>query len=111
MKIAVTYGKDHSLKPLDEAEIIGIIDKEHGIISEKVNPGYMMSKEMAMHYILGLGVDAIAVRDGFLCPGSYSMSLGKLKYIITDEEKVDSLANSLNNSQPVDELGEELYRE
>ncbi|MCL4344239.1 MAG: hypothetical protein JRN26_01080 [Nitrososphaerota archaeon] len=111
MKIAVTYGKDHTLKPLDEAEIIGIIDKEHGTISEKVNPGYMMSKEMSMHYILGLNVDAIAIRNGFLCPGSYAMSVGKLKYIVTDKENVDSLADALNDSKQLDELGEELYQE
>ncbi|MEM3811199.1 MAG: hypothetical protein QXV38_02740, partial [Conexivisphaerales archaeon] len=109
MKVVATYGKDHYLKPLDESEIIGVIDKERGKISEMANPGYMMSKEMSMHYILGLGVDAIAVKSGFLCPGSYAMSLGKLKYIVTDQENVDSLLYELNDSHPVDELNEELY--
>lgn len=111
MKVAVTYGKDRTMKPLDEAEIIGVIDEEKGTISEKENPGFMMSKEMTMHYILGMGVDAIVVRNGFLCPGSYAMSAGRLKYIVADDEKVDSLLNTLKGKKPVDELEEEIYRE
>ncbi len=111
MKIIATYGRDHRLKPLDEAEVIGIIDREKGSITEKVNPGYMMSKEMAMSYILRLGADAIVVKKGFLCPGSYAMSRGKIKYLVLDDDKTDSLINTLKASEPLDELNEELYEE
>jgi len=111
MKVIATYGKDRTLKPLDEAEVIGIIDKERGSITERVNPGYMMSKEMAMGYILKLGADAIVVKNGFLCPGSYAMSQGRIKYIVVDDDKTDSLVNSLKDAKLLDELNEEIYEE
>ena len=42
-------------------------------------------KERAMAGILTLNADAIIVKEGVLCPGSYMMSKGKMKYIPVEE--------------------------
>ncbi|MGC9211744.1 MAG: hypothetical protein ACP5FU_06315 [Nitrososphaeria archaeon] len=111
MKIAITYGKDHVLRPLDEAEIVGIYDSDKSVVEEYENPGYMRSKEFAMLYILKEKPDAIIVKQGFLCPGSYAMSRGKLKYIITDKGMVEELLEEIDNPSTVSELDEEIYAE
>ncbi len=111
MKIAVTYDRYHRLKPLDEAELIGLYDDSRGVVEEVQNPGYMKSKEFAMFYILKMKPDAIAVRDGFLCPGSYAMSKGKLKYILTDKESVEQFIDNVEEANPMEDLDERVYSE
>jgi predicted RNase H-like HicB family nuclease len=112
MRIAVTYDKNYNLKPLDEAEIIGIIDEEKKEVEQYENPG-IGSKEATMDVILQLNAEAIIVKPQFLCPGSYYMSYGKLKYIPTT---VNTLEEVLNNLEEIkknlkEELDEELYAE
>ncbi len=112
MRIAVTYDKEYDLRPLDEAEIIGIIDDEKMEVEQYENPG-VGSKEMTMDTILSLEPDAIIVSKGFLCPGSYMMSLGRIKYIPTDLKTLKDVLNRLEElkSNVKEELEEEMYAE
>ncbi|MUM65261.1 hypothetical protein D1867_08430 [Acidianus infernus] len=113
MKIAVTYDKEQNLKPLDEAEIIGVIDEEKKVVEQYENPAYNVSKEATMGIILDLGVDAIIVKNKFLCPGSYMMSYGRLKYIPTEYNTLQEVLNNLEEVKKkiVEELPEEMYAE
>ncbi|MEJ2775630.1 hypothetical protein DDW09_03065 [Sulfolobus sp. SCGC AB-777_L09] len=112
MRIAVTYDKEFNLKPLDEAEIIGIIDEEKKEVEQYENPG-VGSKEMTMDAILSLSPDAIVVGKQFLCPGSYMMSYGKIKYIPTNYKTLQDVLNNLETLKKSmsDELDEEMYAE
>ena len=112
MRIAVTYDKEFNLKPLDEAEIIGIIDEEKREVEQYVNPG-VGSKEMTMDAILSLQPDAIIVGKGFLCPGSYMMSIGRIKYIPTDLKTLNEVLDNLESlkGDMMEDLEEEMYEE
>lgn len=112
MKIAVTYDKEHNLKPLDQAEIVGIIDEEKKVVEQYVNEG-MGSKEMTMGLILSLEPDAIIIREKFLCPGSYGMSLGRIRYIPVKAQKLEEVLSNLEEIKKDihDELDENFYAE
>jgi len=112
MKIVVTYDKEFNLKPLDEAEIIGLIDEEKKEVEQYENPG-VGSKEMTMDAILSLSPDAIVVNKGFLCPGSYMMSYGRIKYISTQYTNLNDVLNHLEELKKniKDELEEDMYAE
>ena len=112
MRIAVTYDKEFNLKPLDEAEIIGIIDEEKKEVEQYENPG-VGSKEMTMDAILSPSPDAIVVGKQFLCPGSYMMSYGRIKYIPTNYKTLQEVLNNLETLKKSmrDELDEEMYAE
>ncbi|AWR98941.1 hypothetical protein [Metallosphaera hakonensis] len=113
MRIALTYDKDQNLKPLEESEIIAIIDEEKKEVEQYENPAYAMSKEATMAAILELEPEAIVVKNQFLCPGSYMMSYGRLKYIPTTfntlKEILDHLEEVKKNIR--EELDEEMYAE
>ena len=53
------------------------------------------------------------VREGVLCPGSYHMSLGKMKYAPVEEEKLDDILKNLPKVKEslVEELDMNMYRE
>lgn len=112
MKIAVTYDKDYNLKPLDEAEIIGIINEEKKEVEQYENPG-VGSKEMTMDAILSLEPDAIVVGKQFLCPGSYMMSYGRIKYIPTEYKTLNDVLDHIEELKKnmKDELEEDMYAE
>ncbi|QIW23477.1 hypothetical protein EWF20_04450 [Sulfolobus sp. S-194] len=112
MRIVVTYDKEFNLKPLDEAEIIGLIDEEKKEVEQYENPG-IGSKEMTMDAILSLSPDAIVVSKGFLCPGSYMMSYGRIKYIPTELKTLNDVLNHLEELKKnmKEELEEEMYAE
>ena len=112
MRIAVTYDKSQELKPLDEAEVIGIIDEEKREVEQYENPG-IGSKEATMSVILDLNTDAIIIRPKFLCPGSYMMSYGRLKYIPTKYTKLTEVLEHLEEIKKniKEELEEEMYAE
>ncbi|EHP70848.1 MAG: hypothetical protein RXS23_02095 [Metallosphaera yellowstonensis] len=113
MRIALTYDKNQNLKPLEESEIIAIIDEEKREVEQYENPAYGMSKEATMAAILELGPEAIVVKPQFLCPGSYMMSYGQVKYIPTNystlKEILDHLEEVKKNIR--DDLEEEMYAE
>jgi hypothetical protein len=113
LNIVATCDRELNLKPLDEAEIIALIKEDERFVEQYENPAYGMSKEATMHVILQLQPDAIIVKPQFLCPGSYMMSVGQVKYIVT---KYNNLMEVLNNLEEVkkdirDELDEEIYAE
>ena len=112
MRIAVTYDRDFNLRPLDEAEIIGIINEEIGGLEQYENPG-IGSKEVTMSAILSLSPDAIVVSRRFLCPGSYMMSYGKIKYIVTNNKTLQEVLKNLESLKKNlrDDLDEEIYAE
>ncbi len=113
MKIAVVYDKEQNLKPLDDGEVLAIIDDEKKVVEQYENPGFQMSKEASMDAILSLGAEAVVVREKFLCPGSYAMSVGRLKYIPSKftrlKEVLDNLEELKKSSS--EELEPEMYAE
>ncbi len=111
MKVALPFNEKEELKPLDAASYIGVYDTETGSLTKEINVGYMVSKEMAMHQILTMGVDAVAVKEGFLCPGSYWMSRGKLRYVAVSSRTAKEAINELSKAKPLQELDEEFYAE
>ena len=70
-------------------------------------------KERAMAGILSLSPDAIIVKEGTLCPGSYFMSKGRMKYIPVEEEKFDEVMKNLPKitQKAVPELEPLMYQE
>ncbi|ARM74949.1 hypothetical protein [Acidianus manzaensis] len=113
MKIVVTYDKSQNLKPLDEAEIIGVIDEEKKVVEQYENPASGVSKEATMGVILDLGADAIVVKKQFLCPGSYMMSYGRIKYIPTEYNTLSEVLEHLEDlkTKIAEDLDEEMYAE
>ncbi len=116
MKIIAVVDEDDVLTPLEYGNTIVEIDTETDQKKFYENPGYgspFQGKERAMAGILSLKADAIVVKEGVLCPGSYMMSKGKMKYIPVEEEKLQEvepkLKEKLNNAQ--EELDFNIYRE
>ncbi|AHC50882.1 hypothetical protein SUSAZ_01980 [Sulfolobus acidocaldarius SUSAZ] len=115
MRIAVTYDREYNLKPLDEAEIIGIIDEEKKEVEQYENAG-MGSKEATMDIILNAinpPPEAIIVGKQFLCPGSYMMSHGRIKYVPTELKTLNDVLNNLETVKKnmTEELEEDMYAE
>ncbi len=63
--------------------------------------------------ILSLNPDAFIVTENSLCPGSYQMSFGKVKYIVTEEQPISDVIKNLKSleEKAVTELEPILYRE
>ncbi|MCL4341456.1 MAG: hypothetical protein M1431_05110 [Candidatus Thermoplasmatota archaeon] len=116
MKIAAVVDEENYVTPLEYGNSIMIIDDETKQIKEYENPGFGSpygGKERCMQGILSLKPDAIVVKEGVLCPGSYHMSLGKMKYIPTESEKLDEIIKNLENEKKnaVEELDFQMFRE
>ncbi len=110
MKVAIPCNKEKVLVPLDQAELILIYDEESNSIKEVENIGYG-SKEATMSVVLREEPDIIAVKAGVLCPGSYMMSQGSIKYALV---KSDSANDIIANNEYLDakeELEEEIFAE
>jgi hypothetical protein len=110
MKIAIPYDLNRWLVPLDMAVYIGILDTDSKKVEELESLGFG-SKEATIQYIMRLGADAVAVKKGFLCPGSYAMSQGVLKYIPVNAKTVDDAINELPRAEAKDELEYEMFEE
>ncbi|MEM0158493.1 MAG: hypothetical protein QW812_03175 [Thermoplasmataceae archaeon] len=116
MKIAAVVDEENYVTPLEYGSSIMLIDDESKEIKEYENPGYGSpygGKERCMAGILSLKPDAILVKEGFLCPGSYHMSLGKMKYIPVEEEKLEDILKNLEKikENAREELEFEMFRE
>lgn len=116
MKIIAVVDEEEYITPLEYGNSIMEIDSESREIREYENPGYgapFGGKERAMQGILGLNADAIIVKEGVLCPGSYHMSLGKMKYIPVEEEKLEDVLKNLDKleSKMQPELDLMMWRE
>lgn len=116
MKIVAVVDEENYVTPLEYGNSIMLIDDETKQIKEYENPGFGSpygGKERCMQGILSLKPDAIVVKEGVLCPGSYHMSLGRMKYIPVDEEKLDDIMAKLPElkKNAVDELAFEMFRE
>jgi len=110
MKIAIPYDLKERLVPLDNALYIGIFDTDSSKLDEKESLGYG-SKEATMQYIIDLGADAVLVKKGFLCPGSYAMSKGKIRYIMVNSKTLKDAIKELPSVEIRDELNFEIYKE
>lgn len=111
MKVALPLDEKGELQPLDNAKYIGIYDTESGLLKRELNAGYLVSKEMAMHQILTMGADAVAVKEGFLCPGSYWMSHGRVRYVVVSSNTLNDAIKEISGSSAVQELDERFYAE
>ncbi|MGC8506376.1 MAG: hypothetical protein ACP5NK_06705 [Thermoplasmata archaeon] len=116
MKIIAVVDEENYITPLEYGSSIMLIDDETRKITEYENPGFGAihgGKERAMSAILTLKPDAIVVKEGTLCPGSYFMSRGKMKYISTEHEKFDEIMKNLPDLQKkaVSELEPIMYQE
>lgn len=116
MKIALVMDNEHNLTPLDIGEQLAIIDEEKKVVEVYDNPGFGVphgGKEMTMDAILQLEAEAVVVKKAFLCPGSYGMSQGRIKYIVTDAKNLDEVISNLPKVKEnmKDELEPELYAE
>jgi hypothetical protein len=116
MKIIAVVDEERMITPLEYGNIIVQIDTETGEKKHYQNPGFgspFQGKERSMMGIISLNPDAIIVKEGVLCPGSYHMSLGKMKYIPVDEEKLDDIEPKLSKlkDSAKEELDFMMYRE
>lgn len=112
MKIAAVVDSKGKLRPLDQGENIVIIDDGGRRVVK--NPGFGLEhggKERAMRLIINEGADAVIANHRFLCPCSYEMSYGRLKYAITKADTLDNLINSISELEIKDELEPEMYKE
>ena len=65
-----------------------------------------------MGSILRLEPDAVAVKEGILCPGSYMMSQGMIKYLVVKGNTVDDVvAEKGQDSELTEWLDESMYAE
>lgn len=116
MKIVAVVDEENYIAPLEYGNSIMLIDDESKQIKEYENPGFGAThggKERAMAAILTLKADAIIVKEGSLCPGSYFMSQGKLKYIPVEYEKFDEIMKNLDKvrQSATDQLEPLMYQE
>ena len=116
MKIVAVVDDENVLTPLEYGETIIEVNTETGEKKLYENPGFgspYQGKERAMAGILTLKADAILVKEGFLCPGSYHMSKGRMQYIPVEEEKFDDIEPKLKEikENAIPELNFNLYRE
>ena len=116
MKIVTVVDEENYIVPLEFGNSIMVIDGDTKEIKEYENPGFGAThggKERAMSGIISLKPDAIVVKEGVLCPGSYFMSKGRMKYIPTEHEKLDDVVKNLKDVQgkAVPELEPIMYRE
>lgn len=117
MKIAAVTDPNGKFVPLDLGNKISIIDTEEKKIFEYNNPGYNKpngGKEIAMASILRLQPDAIITAPGSLCPGSYRMSMNRVKYIIPNGENIEEFISEMEGGEELTLLEEvpiEIYKE
>lgn len=116
MKIVAVVDDENYFVPMEFGSSIMLIDTDAKEIKEYENPGFGAihgGKERAMAGILQLTPDAIVVKEGTLCPGSYFMSKGKMKYIPVEEEKLDDLMKNMEKIEPqmIPELEPIMYQE
>ena len=116
MKIVAVVDDENFVTPLEYGNSIMLIDDETKQITEYENPGFGSpygGKERCMAGILSLKPDAIVVKEGVLCPDSYHMSLGKMKYMPVEEEKLDDIVKNIDNlkTSAVDELDFFMFKE
>ncbi|MCL5787937.1 MAG: hypothetical protein M1581_04935 [Candidatus Thermoplasmatota archaeon] len=116
MKVIAVVDEEDVLTPLEYGNTIVEIDTETKQKKFYENPGFgspFQGKERAMAGILTLNADAIIVKEGVLCPGSYMMSKGKMKYIPVEEEKLQEIEPKLNDiaKKATPELDFNIYRE
>ena len=96
--------------PLDQAELIEIYDDATNSTSESENNGYG-SKEATIAEVMRLGPDAIAVKEGVMCPGSYMMSQGTLKYALVKSDSAEEIIKNKEYADAKDELAPEIFAE
>jgi len=116
MKVAIVHNKENDLSPLDLGEIISIVDTDEKKVSQYENPGFERipgGKEIAMATILRMKPDALVVKDGMMCPGSYRMSMGRVKFAYLQEDKLDDVLPKLESVDELlaDEAPMDVYRE
>ncbi|MEM0139786.1 MAG: hypothetical protein QXZ44_04150 [Ferroplasma sp.] len=116
MKVACVVDDENMLSPLEYGNSIFLIDDETNKIEEYENPGFGRThggREVAMAGILSLKPDIFIVTENSLCPGSYGMSLGKVKYAVTVEKPFSEVMKELKEleSKAVEELEPVIYRE
>lgn len=116
MKVAIVHNKENELSPLDMGEVISIVNTEEKKMTQYENPGFERvpgGKEIAMAAILKLQPDALVVKDGMMCPGSYQMSAGRVKYAYLEEDNVEEILPKLENLDKVltDDVPIDVYRE
>ncbi len=107
MRIALVYDEKQVLKPLDEGEILGIIDEERKVVEQYENPGFNKDKESTMNAIIQLGAQAIIVKDDSLDKASYEISRGHiLYYSISKYNNLYDVIENLNDvkSNPQEKL-------
>ena len=58
-------------------------------------------------------LDAVVVKEGMMCPGSYRMSVGRVKYAHFEEESLDEILPKLESVEDVisDDIPPNVYRE
>jgi predicted Fe-Mo cluster-binding NifX family protein len=110
MKVAIPCNKDKVLVPLDQAEVIVLYNDEDKSISESENAGYG-SKEATMSMILNEAPDVIAVKEGIMCPGSYMMSQGSIKYALVKSDSANDIIANKEYEGAKEELAEEIFAE
>ncbi|BAB59186.1 TVG0046979 [Thermoplasma volcanium GSS1] len=116
MKVAAVVDENNTLQPLDMGSSIILFDDEKKEMKEYENPGFANprgGKEIAMSIILRLKPDAVLVKEGFLCPGSYGMSRGRIKYIPAESEDLTENIKNISElkEKAQSELSFEFFRE
>ncbi|MCL4374001.1 MAG: hypothetical protein M1360_04600 [Candidatus Marsarchaeota archaeon] len=111
MKIAIAVNVNKELVPLDAAEYIYVYNEADGSVVQNDNLGFG-NKEATMANILRLGVDAIAVKAGTLCPGSYAMSQGSIRYSVVNGNTVEDVIGKKELGKDLrEQLDAEMYAE
>jgi hypothetical protein len=116
MRVAAVIDSEGRLVPLDKGNRIVLLNEAGEPLKIAENPGFGFAhggKEQAMETILSLNADVVAVKKGFLCPCSYEMSQGKVKYAIVPFERLEELRASAASLTPglKGELEADLYAE
>ncbi|PMP91763.1 MAG: hypothetical protein C0171_02100 [Caldisphaera sp.] len=104
MRIALVYDENQNLKPLDEGEILAVIDEEQEVVEQYENPGFKVGKEVTMDAVLQLNAQAIIVKNGDLDQKSYDLSKGHLSYMLiskyqTLQDIIENLDDVKNSTQ------------
>ncbi|MFP3144764.1 MAG: hypothetical protein RXQ93_07110 [Caldisphaera sp.] len=109
MRIALVYDETQNLKPLDEGEILAIIDEEQEVVEQYENPGFKVGKDVTMDAIMQLGAQAVIVKHGYLDQKSYGLSKGHLSYMLINQyNTLTEIIENLDDvkAKAIDELNE-----
>ena len=96
LRIAVFYDSSYRLRPIQEAEILAVIDEEQKVVEQYENPALEMGLEAAIDGIFVLGAQALIVGEGTLPKEAYEALKGRVLFMPTSYKDLYQILDNLD---------------